>query len=191
MVSLDPKKIHEFVVDRAKERFSPDDPLVVYNHPSPYESAIWELNLARVYNNALDQVLSRLPRNYARVLEIVESLRMPYCSDYVEALYEEQYKLLNKKNLTSEDEVRKSELQKEVSKLPTGRDPWDQDAHNFLLQTTALFSDRIAGFDGGLEAAALIVCPDEHVEEERACSDIAAAIRALKTYEHTGGKPLP
>lgn len=37
-----------------------------------------------------------------------------------------------------------------------------------------------AGFNAGVEAAALIVQPVPHVDEERKCEDIAKKVRELK-----------
>jgi hypothetical protein len=39
--------------------------------------------------------------------------------------------------------------------------------------------DYAKAFNDGLAAAAHVVCPAPHIEEERACGEVAAAILAL------------
>jgi len=185
------------LVDRAgKETNSLLKNLRVLNRPMPEEAAAWELNLASVWNRAVDAVKHQLwdhieeddnELNYTLMNEL-EKVKKDYRPAEVEELFRQRDILaqkMQKNDVSEEDQEEYRKLQRRVGELPTGRDPWDIQAMSLIHAAALLLKypmEKDLLFNAALEEAALLVCPEPHVEEERSCSDIAAQIRALKKY---------
>lgn len=52
--------------------------------------------------------------------------------------------------------------------------------YKFLSDTFKLYGFDVETWNSAIEAAALIVEPNPHKDEERECKDVAKAIRSLK-----------
>ncbi len=109
--------------------------------------AVWELNLARVWNEAIEAaalVVCPVPhvdeeRECSVVAEQVRALKRSYRPEKVEALIARRDALADKKKRTRAEESELRRLSKEVSGLPTARSPEEQETLDFFRETAEFF----------------------------------------------------
>jgi hypothetical protein len=115
--------------------------------------AVWEVNLARVWNEALELAVrivypnsdpddqgpeNDTERESAEVAKAILRRKKHLRPRAVEKLYARQYELIDKKNHTADEEAEYLSIRKKVSNLPTARDPEEQLAHDFVIRAAEL-----------------------------------------------------
>lgn len=125
------------------------------------EEAVWELNLARVHNKAIqsarilvDQFLDTDEDEMSSLAKEIDKLSIPLRPQEVEDLYRRRYVLLDKDSLTESEEQESKSIREKLDKLVTGRDLQDQEGIDMMRKAVRLLKKHeIPGFESALKKA--------------------------------------
>ena len=123
------------------------------------QQALWEHELARVYNHAIQKVAWEVHDRMKHELyddedmmhptaEFILSMEIPYYPDEVEEMFERRNILLYKENLTTDEEEELQDLREQIEELPTGHSVQEQIAIDSITDAARLLRKHKVIDDG-------------------------------------------